>query len=230
VTAVAEVPVADVSREGPRLFATPKDEPRARRASDVIVLVAAAVILALISFAAVPSPGFVSAIAAFLDALPGFLGTGWQFAVDLLVLVTIVLVVAMVVRKRWSITRDIVVAVLVATGVWLLVGRIVEGSWPAIWDALRASAPPPWYPSPRVAIFGAAVLTVSPHLTRPVRLRRRSDRRHRRGDHPPRLWFERGASRSRPRPVGARPARGCDDLARACRSSAGRPLRGQCHG
>ncbi|MDF2731554.1 MAG: hypothetical protein K0S92_179 [Desertimonas sp.] len=169
MTAVAEVPVADVSREGPRLFATPKDEPRARRASDVIVLVAAAVILALISFAAVPSPGFVSAIAAFLDALPGFLGTGWQFAIDLLVLVTIVLVVAMVVRKRWSITRDIVVAVLVATGVWLLVGRIVEGSWPAIWDALRASAPPPWYPSPRVAIFGAAVLTVSPHLTRPVR-------------------------------------------------------------
>ena len=82
---------------------------RTASASDVIVLVAAAVILALISFAAVPSPGFVSAIAAFLDALPGFLGTGWQFAIDLLVLVTIVLVVAMVVRKRWSITRDIVI-------------------------------------------------------------------------------------------------------------------------
>ncbi len=166
---VAQPLSAEWLRQGPRLFATPADEPRARRASDVIALLGATVLLAVLSFAANPSPGFVSAIAAFLDALPDFLDTGWQFASDLLVLFTVVLLIAMVVRRRWSITRDMIVAVLVATGVWLLVGRIVEGSWPAFWDSLRASAPPPWYPAPRIAICGAAVLTVSPHLTRPIR-------------------------------------------------------------
>jgi uncharacterized membrane protein YbhN (UPF0104 family) len=156
-------------RQGPRLFATPADEPRARRASDVILVLGAALLLFVLSFAAVPSPGFLSATAAFLDALPHFLDTGWQFATDLLVLLTVVLLVATAIRGRWSIARDIVVAVLVATAVWLLVGRIVEGTWPSDWHSLRASEPPPWYPAPRIALFGAAVLTVSPHLTRPVR-------------------------------------------------------------
>jgi glycosyltransferase 2 family protein len=166
---VAQPLSAEWLRQGPRLFATPADEPRARRASDVIALLGAAVLLGVLSFAAVPSPGFASAVAAFLDALPDFLDSGWQFTSDLLVLFTIGLLIATVVRRRWSIARDAGVAVLVAAAVWLLVGRIVEGSWPPIWDSVRASEPPSWYPSPRIAIVGAAVLTVSPHLARPVR-------------------------------------------------------------
>ncbi len=167
--ALQHLPAVDLTREGPRLFATPADEPRARRASDVIALLAALFALASISFAADPNPGFARSIAVLLDAIPGFFDTGWQIITDLLVLVAGVLVVTSLVRRRWSIGRDVAFAVVVATIVWLLVARIVEGSWPAVSDALRASTPPPWFPSARIALPGAVVLTVTPHLTRPLR-------------------------------------------------------------
>jgi hypothetical protein len=119
----------DALRYGPRVFAGPADEPRARRASDAIALAVALFALALISFAASPAPGFARAVAAVLDAIPSFLDSGWQLLADLLVLLGVVLVVAAIVRRRWSIARDVLVAILVATAVWLLVARIVEGSW-----------------------------------------------------------------------------------------------------
>jgi glycosyltransferase 2 family protein len=167
--AVQHPPTVDLFRQGPRLFATPADEPRARRASDVIALLTALFALATISFAADPNPGFARSIAVLLDAIPDFFDAAWQVVTDLLVLVAVVLVIASLVRRRWSIGRDVVLAVAVAVCVWLVVGRIVEGSWPAVWDALRAASPPPWYPSPRIALPGAVVLTVTPHLTRPLR-------------------------------------------------------------
>src|SRR4051812_3339706 len=60
------------ARGGPRLFATPEDEPRARRASDVVVLLAGVLALVLISFAAEPSPGFARSLDRFVTALPDF--------------------------------------------------------------------------------------------------------------------------------------------------------------
>jgi uncharacterized protein (TIRG00374 family) len=51
VTAAVQrhLPAVDVLSQGPRLFATPADEPRARRASDVIALLEARFALATIS-------------------------------------------------------------------------------------------------------------------------------------------------------------------------------------
>ena len=77
--------------------------------------------------------------------------------------------VAAIVRRRGSIVRDLVVAAVVTTVMWMIVGRIVEGAWPDVWEALRAAAPPPWYPALRLAFPAAIVMTASPHLTRPVR-------------------------------------------------------------
>jgi hypothetical protein len=151
------------------LFATPADGPSARRASDLVTLVGSSLSLAAVSFAAVPAPGFADAVSRLLAALPGFLDTGWQFLSDLLALVAVLLSVGTLMRRRWSIARDLLLAVGVAIIVWLVAGRLVEGSWPAIWDSLRAAAPPSWYPLPRLALCGAVVLTASPHLTRPVR-------------------------------------------------------------
>jgi hypothetical protein len=125
-TAPHDRSVVDVILQGPRLFAAPADEPRARRASDVITLVSAAVALTLISFAAVPTPGFTRTIAALLDAAPRFLDTAWQFFTDLLVLVAIVFVLATLVRRRWSIGRDVLVAGAAATVVGLVQAGIPE--------------------------------------------------------------------------------------------------------
>jgi uncharacterized membrane protein YbhN (UPF0104 family) len=154
---------------GPRLFAHDRSEPRARRFTDVVLLSASLLALWLTSAAAVPAPGFLIAFTAFIRSAPAFLETAWEICADLLALYAIVLLVAAAVRHRRDVLRDIVVALLAATAVWLLVARWIEGEWPVIWDSLRTARPPGWYPSPRIALPAATLVTASPHLTRPVR-------------------------------------------------------------
>jgi uncharacterized membrane protein YbhN (UPF0104 family) len=156
-------------RRGLRLFATAADEPRARRATDVGVLVAGSAGLILASMAEAPQPGFAQALAAFAASLPDLLAGLWQLALDLLAVLAVVVLVASLARRRLPLARDLVVAVALAGLAWLVTGRVVEGSWPAVWEGLRSAGPPPWYPSPRIAVPAAMVLTASPHVTRPVR-------------------------------------------------------------
>jgi uncharacterized membrane protein YbhN (UPF0104 family) len=156
-------------RRGPRLFATPVDEPRARRVSDAITVVGSAFGLAVIGAAADPPPGFLRQLERFLAGTPRSLDAIWQAAADVLIVLAVLLVAASLARRRIALARDLVVATVVAGVVWLAVGRIVEGSWPAALDALRAAGPPPWFPSARIALPGAAVLAASPHLTLPLR-------------------------------------------------------------
>ncbi len=155
--------------EGPRLFATPRDEPRARRASDVIALVTAGTTLALIGFAAVPQPGFGESVDRFLSSVPDVLDALWQLLSDGLILLAVLLVIGAAARQRWSIVRDQVLAMAVAVVVWLLAGRVVGGSWPDAWETLRAAAPPPSFPAPRIALPAAVIITTSPHLALPAR-------------------------------------------------------------
>ena len=167
--APAREPIGERWRRGVRLFATAGNEPRARRATDAVLLGVAVVGLLLASAAESPLPGFARAIASLAAAVPGFLDAVWQLALDLLMLLALGLIVAAVVRRRRSVARDMVVAVLLAGIIWLVVGRMVGGSWPGVWDALTSAEPPPWYPSPRLATPAAAVITASPHITRPWR-------------------------------------------------------------
>jgi uncharacterized membrane protein YbhN (UPF0104 family) len=134
----------------------------------VVVLLTAGLALLFLSFAADPRPGFVRAVDRVVTALPDFTDELFQFLADLLSLLAIVLVIGSAVRRRWSILRDAVLAVVVAGLTWLLVAEAVVGSAP-LWRSVRAAAPPPSYPSARIALATAAALTVAPHLTRPVR-------------------------------------------------------------
>lgn len=152
-----------------RLFATAADEPRTRRVSDAVVLAGSLFALVLMSFAASPAPGFADALVDLLTSVPDFLDALWQVITDLFVLLALVLVAAAIIRKRGSVVRDLLVAIVVAAAVWLVLGRVVHGSWPDAWDAFSAVSPPPWYPAPRIAVPGAVVLTASPHLTVPMR-------------------------------------------------------------
>jgi uncharacterized membrane protein YbhN (UPF0104 family) len=159
----------EAARRGPRLFAAPADEPRARRATDVILLTAGLVGIALAWAINSPSPGFARAVATFANSLPDFLRGLWQIVVDLLAAMAVAVVAAALVRRRLTLVRDLLLAAVLASALCLIVGRVADGSWPALWEGLRSAAPPPWYPSLRVAIPGAVVMTASPHLGRPVR-------------------------------------------------------------
>jgi uncharacterized membrane protein YbhN (UPF0104 family) len=152
-----------------RIFATTADEPRSRRASDVTLLATTTIVLAATTAAASPVPGFVRSLDRFARAVPDFLDAVWQVAADGAMVLAVGLVVVALVRRRLAVARDLVLAAVVAGIAWLLVGRIEVGSWPDVWDAVRASGPPPWYPALRVALPSAVVLTASPHITAPLR-------------------------------------------------------------
>jgi hypothetical protein len=154
---------------GLRLYATPIDEPRARRATDGIILVSSLFGLAVLSWIAVPPAAIEQDLSDFLAAFPDFLTGIWKLALGLLVALPVAMVIAALARHRWSLARDLVIAGTVATGGALLVSRVVSDTWPSVMDALQADAPPPWYPSVRLAVGGAMILTASPHLTLPVR-------------------------------------------------------------
>lgn len=158
-----------LSDRAPLLFVHARTEPRARRATDVILLVSCALGLWVMTAAALPDPGFLAAFVALLRSAPAFLETAWQISIDLLALYAVVLIAMAAFRRRFDVARDLVLATVLAVAVWLLVARLAEGEWPAFWDSLRSVGAPSWYPSPRIALPTAVLVTAAPHLSRPAR-------------------------------------------------------------
>jgi uncharacterized membrane protein YbhN (UPF0104 family) len=166
---VRRLGIGTTAVNGIRLFAAPVDDPRARRASDVIQLVLSTFLLAILAVIAVPPTTIERALITFLGSFPEFLDGVWQVLSDLLIVAAILVLIASAVRRRLALVRDLLLAVLVGFGVALVLGRIVEGEWLPAWDTLRHVEPPPWFPALRIASLGAVLLTARPHLSRPAR-------------------------------------------------------------
>ncbi len=158
-----------VTLNGIRLFAGPVDEPRARRASDVIQLVLSSSFLAILAIISIPPTTIERALITFLASFPELLDGFWQFFCDLLLVAAVAVLIASAVRRRGALVRDLVLAVVIAGVVALVVGRLVEGEWLPAWKTLREVEPPPWVPALRVAVLSAVLLTARPHLSRPAR-------------------------------------------------------------
>src|SRR5690606_27842341 len=123
--------------------------PRARRPSDLVELTFVVVALVLTSISASPTPGFITALTDLIASLPGFIDGIGQILAGCVALTALAVLAAAIGRKRWSIARDLIAAVIVAVALWLLIGRIVQGSWPAVWPSLRDAGPPTRYPAAR---------------------------------------------------------------------------------
>jgi hypothetical protein len=159
-----------IGPRGFRFFASPIDEPRARRASDVLLVAATAAGLLLSGWVATPPPtSFETALMDLLAVVPGFLDGLWQLVGDLLMLWAVVLVLVALDRHRFSLVRDQVLATLLALLVAVVTSRVVEGSWPEAWRSLVETGPPPRFPALRLAAVGAGILAASPYLSRPAR-------------------------------------------------------------
>ena len=149
-----------------RFFSSATDAARARRPTDVIWFVLAAVGLGLVSLFAPDRTAVDAATSRLVKDLPGLLGWVWEIAHDLLLLGPLVLLIASVVaRHRLFLLRDQVLGGAFSLGVVTL----IAGGWSAVVDGLTGSDPPPVYPAVRVAIASALIVTTSPHLSRPVR-------------------------------------------------------------
>lgn len=158
-----------IGAAGFRFFAGPVEEPRARRAGDVLVAAGSVAGLLVLGWVSQPPAAVERAVMDLLATFPGFLDAVWQLLYDGLVLWALVLVVLASVRGRASLVRDQLAALLVTLAVGVVVGRVVDEAWPGMWSALGVSGPPSAYPCLRVALAGACVATASPHLSRPMR-------------------------------------------------------------
>jgi uncharacterized membrane protein YbhN (UPF0104 family) len=172
-THVAATPPIDTvavqPKRGVRLFQQTGDQPRARRATDVILLVLSSVGLVLVGIVAVPQPGFSEALSELLTAMPGALTGIWQILADLPLYWGVLVLVLALVRRHLTVARDMVLAAVAAFAIWLIVARLAQGTWPEISSIFGAIEPPEQFPLARLGIAAALTITASPHLVRPAR-------------------------------------------------------------
>lgn len=161
--------IAGRIRRGLRLFASSADQPRARRATDVVLLTLSTVGIVLVGLIAVPEPGFSRAVTSFLLSLPAALTGMWQILGDLPALWALVVLVAAFAGGKAKVGRDMVLAIVVGVVLWQLLGRVVTGSWPELQRLFGDVVPPPVFPPARLGVPAALLITASPHLVRPAR-------------------------------------------------------------
>jgi uncharacterized protein (TIRG00374 family) len=154
---------------GLRLFSSPGDEPRSRRATDLVLLGVAIAGTIAFAFAADPPSRIESAIIGVFDALPSFIDVVWAVCFDLVALWALTLIVLVALRRRWAMCRDLVLSALVAVGLGFLVGWAATGSWPALVHDIGSLGPPVRVPALRLAMCAAVLITASPHLAHPFR-------------------------------------------------------------
>jgi uncharacterized protein (TIRG00374 family) len=153
---------------GIRFFAAPAGQPRARRGTDVVLLLVAVLGLVL-AIAAYPPSSLERSLETFLAALPGWLDPVWGFLSDLLWLWAVVLVAVALVRRRLVVVAQAAAALVLAALLALWASRLATGDWPALADSVFGTAGGPRFPAVRVAEATAVIVTVAPHLARPVR-------------------------------------------------------------
>lgn len=153
----------------PRLFATRTEERRFRRHSDALTLGACVVAVAMVSLVATPPARFETDLIRVIEALPAGLQGLWQLLVGLLQILTFVLVAAGLLRRRWALLRDMVVAIALVVGGGLIVGRLAQGSWQLAWNQpidLDTARGLPWL---QLGATTAATAVSVPHLVRWMR-------------------------------------------------------------
>jgi hypothetical protein len=158
----------ELLRHGLRFFAAPQGQPRARRGTDVLLLVPSLLGLAGV-VAAYPPGRFESSLARFLAAIPGWLDPVWGFLADSLWLWAVALVAVSLVRRRFEVAFQALAGFACAAAAGLVVVRLVAGSWPDVAGSILGTTEGPWLPHVRAAGAVAVILVISPHLVRPLR-------------------------------------------------------------
>lgn len=166
-----------VSREGPaesaerswsvQLLTKTERGRRNRRTIDSVVLGGAALVLGLSAVIASSAPGRDEAVAHALTTVLGWAGGLWRTLFVCLLALALVIVVDVLLRRRWDLARDVVVAGLVLVVTAAALGGVVDSDW----LPLKAHLLSQWgYPDLRLAAATAVLVVVGPELVRPVRL------------------------------------------------------------
>ncbi len=142
-----------------------------RRPTDALRVVVAAVLVVPLAYHAGHLTLTEQRVVEFFDSIPHGARTLFLVLYQLAALWAVgLLVVTVLLLRRWRLARDLVVA----AGLAWVVGRLLAyfTNQTDLWDAIRVTfdlGNVPRFPMVRVAVATAVVLVASPHLTRPTR-------------------------------------------------------------
>ena len=153
-----------------RIFSSASDAPRARRPTDVVLLIVSVLGVVVLSFFA-PGPTAVDGtVSDLVSELPGLFGWFWEISFDLLFGWTaLLLLFALFAKGRKRLFLTELVAGALALALSLVAGEVAGTDWPSSLKGIGASHAPPVYLAIRLAIATAIVVMASPHMSRPIR-------------------------------------------------------------
>jgi uncharacterized membrane protein YbhN (UPF0104 family)/tRNA A-37 threonylcarbamoyl transferase component Bud32 len=139
---------------------------RNRRTVDAVFLLLAAIGIGLTAVVASSTPGVDRDVADALKTLFGWADPLWRAAFIALLALALVVIVDVLLHRRWRLARDLLVAVVPLAAVGLSLGGVVESDWFPVKDHLLSR----WgYPELRLATATAVLLVTGPELVRWVR-------------------------------------------------------------
>ena len=134
------------------------------------MLVFVPTLIALVALAAAYPPGvFEETLIRFLAAFPDWLEPVWGFLLGAAGVWVAALVIASLIRRRWDIAAQAVLALAFAIVASAIAARIALGDWPSLAPTLGRYAGDPTFPNVRLALAVALVSAVSGHLVQPAR-------------------------------------------------------------
>ena len=140
---------------------------RNRRTIDSVLLFWAAIVIGLSAAVAASAPAEDRRVAEALTTVFGWAGALWRAAFFALLASATVIVIDVLLRRRWDLARDVLVAAVAVVGASVVLSAAVESDWvPLGWHPLSR-----WgYPEVRLAGATAVVVVAGPELVRSVRL------------------------------------------------------------
>jgi glycosyltransferase 2 family protein len=140
---------------------------RNRRTIDGVALLLAAILIGLTAMVASSAPEVDGDVAEALTTLFGWAGAVWRVAFVSLLMLALAVVADVSLRRRWSLARDLLAALLLLAGAGVVLGGVVESDW----FPLNCHLLSQWgYPELRLAIATAFLIVAGPELVRWVRV------------------------------------------------------------
>lgn len=146
-------------------FSSAANEKRARRPTDVLLLVLSLLALGLLSLFAPGPTDADESLTAVLGSLPGVFGEVWRLAFALLSLWSAFLVLLVLARRgRRRLLGDFGLAAGLSLAMAFLLSAWAGTTMESAWGALLTPDGPPVYLALRIALATAVIVTAAPHL------------------------------------------------------------------
>jgi glycosyltransferase 2 family protein len=140
---------------------------RNRRTIDAILLAVAVLLAGAAAAIATSAPEQDKDLAQALITVLGWAAAFWRIVFVGALVIALVIVVGVLLSRRWALARDLLLALMAVVGVGILLGGLVDSDWLVIEPHVLSR----WgFPELRVAAVTAVVTVAGPELVRPVRL------------------------------------------------------------